>query len=522
MPRPGSGRIESLAVLPLDNLSGDAGQDYFADGMTEVLITDLGKIGSLRVISRPSVMRFKGSRSALLDIAKELKVDALIVGSVARAEGKVRITTQLYSAAQDRQLWAESYERDMREVIALQREVAHAITNEISIKVTPQETARLAKTRPVNPEAYDEYLRGVLLYGRHSNADNQAAIAAMEHAVALDPSFAAGQALLGLAYVERFFYLRSAGAESAGRESIRGGGKGDLAGSPMSRWRTSLAAACSGLPATGSRMKAAIREYRRALALNPNLAEARAQLALTYNHVGLLDKALDEARASADVNPVDALPRVVMGQALLYGGQYDRALNVWVQQSAGCACIRTASHTVWTLFQMGRKDEAAAKLAGFLAKYPRDVGGLGIRALLLGSSGKNSEAEAVIRSIADQKGFGHFHHTAYYIACAYARMGNMDAALEWLREAAGSGFPCYPLFLNAIRYLELLRRDPRWSSLMAEIRRNLERYQKLSLRKDLSGTAFKGRIAISMSPTGGEAQAAGRSRPWAGRLRTRP
>jgi eukaryotic-like serine/threonine-protein kinase len=481
LPRSGAGKIESLAVLPLDNLSGDAGQDYFADGMTEVLITDLGKIGSLRVISRPSVMRFKGSRSALLEIAKELKVDALIAGSVARAEGKVRITTQLYSGLQDRQLWTESYERDMRDVIALQREVAHAITSAISIKLTPQESTRLAKTRPVNPEAYEGYLRGILLYGRHSNADNQAAIATMENAVALDRSFAAGQALLGLAYVERFFTFVPQQQKSLEEkayvaveqaialdpdESMAHFARGRLLWTPSNRFPH----------------EAAIREYRRALTLNPNLAEARAQLALTYNHIGLLDKALDEARASADINPVDALPRVVMGQALLYAGKYDRALNVWSSNPPDAYSSVTASHMAWTLFQMGRKEEAAAKLSEFLAQYPGDVGGLGVRAVLLAASGKHSEAEAVIKSIAGQKGFGHFHHTAYFIACAYARMGKTDATLQWLREAAESGFPCYPLFERDPN-LESLRSDPRWSSLMAEIKQNWERYSKLASEK---------------------------------------
>jgi serine/threonine protein kinase/tetratricopeptide (TPR) repeat protein len=478
MPQRRSGRIESLAVLPLDNLSGDASQDYFADGMTEVLITDLGKIRSLRVISRPSVIRFKGSRSALLDIAKELNVDALIVGSVARDQGKVRITTQLYNASQDRQLWAETYERDMREVIALQREVAHAITSAISVKATPQETARLAKTRAVNPDAYEGYLRGVLLYGRHSNVDNQAAIAIMEHALQLDPSFAAGQALLGLAYVERFYtfapeeqkvleekaYVAVEKAISLDPdESMAYFGRGRFLWTPSNRFPH----------------EAAIRAYLRALGLNPNLAEARAQLALTYNHVGLLDEAMAEARSAASVNPVDSLPRVVMGQALLYGGQFERALALWSSNPPDAYASVTASHTAWTLLQMGRREEAAARLTEFLAKSPRDVGALGVRAVLLASSGMSSEAEAVIKGIAGQKGFGHFHHTAYYIACAYANMRKSDMALEWLREAAESGFPCYPLF-ERDPSLQGLHSDPRWSSLMAEMERNSERYRKLT------------------------------------------
>jgi pentatricopeptide repeat protein len=131
---------------------------------------------------------------------------------------------------------------------------------------------------------------------------------------------------------------------------------------------------------------------------------------------------------------------------------------------------------------MGRKEDAAAKLTEFLAEYPSDVGGLGVRAVLLGSSGKNREAEAVIKSIAGQKGFGHFHHTAYYIACAYARMGNIEAALEWLREAAESGFPCYPLFEREPCF-EPLHRDSRWSPFMAEIKQNWERYRKLISEK---------------------------------------
>ena len=171
-----------------------------------------------------------------------------------------------------------------------------------------------------------------------------------------------------------------------------------------------------------------------------------------------------------------------MGQALLYGGQYDRARSVWSGNPPDAYSSVTASHTAWTLFQMGRKEEAAARLTVFLTQYPGDVGGLGVRSVLLGSSGRNGEAEAMIKSIAGQKGFGHFHHTAYYIACAYARMGKTDAALEWLREAAGSGFPCYPLFLRDPN-LEALRRDPRWSSWMGEVRRNWESYQKLASEK---------------------------------------
>jgi TolB-like protein len=473
-----SRRIESIAVLPLDNLSGDPTQDFFADGMTEVLITDLGKIGSLRVISRPSVMKYKGSRAPLRDVASELNVDALVLGSIARADGKVRITTQLYDAAEDRQLWAENYERDMRDVLALQRDVAHAITSGIRAKVTPEETARLTKTRAVNPKAYDGYLRGVLLYSRHTSADNHAAITALDEALALDSGLAAAHALLAAACVERFFtfapqeqkaleekaYLAVERAIALDpEESIAWFARGRLLWTPSNRFPH----------------ERAIREYQRALVLNPNSAEARAQLALTYNHVGLLEDALREARAAANINPIDALPRVVIGQALLYGGEYERALNVWSSNPPEAYSSVTGSHTAWTLFQMGRRDEAAVRTTEFLAMYPGDVGGLGVHAALLAASGKHAEAEAVIRSISGQKGFGHFHHTAYYIACAYARMGNKSAALDWIREAADSGFACYPLFERDPN-LQPLRSDPRWRTMMSEFRQTWDGYRKLT------------------------------------------
>ena len=156
---PGSA-IRSLAVLPLENLTGDAGQEYFADGMTEALITDLSKIGALTVISRTSVMPYKGTGMSLPEIARELGVDALVEGSVQREGNIVRVTAQLIEAATDRHLWADRFERELTSILSLQGEVARAIAGEIAIQLTPKESERLAITREVNPETYELYLRG--------------------------------------------------------------------------------------------------------------------------------------------------------------------------------------------------------------------------------------------------------------------------------------------------------------------------------------------------------------------------
>src|SRR5260370_2968056 len=158
--RPSTPAIRSLAVLPLENLSGDEAQEYFADGMTDELITDLASIARLRVISRTSTTQYKGTRKTIPEIARELNVDAVVEGSVGRSGDKVRIRAQLVRAVPEEHLWAESYERDLPDVVALQRDVANAIANDIKIKLTPEEKVRLANARPVNPEAFQTYLPG--------------------------------------------------------------------------------------------------------------------------------------------------------------------------------------------------------------------------------------------------------------------------------------------------------------------------------------------------------------------------
>jgi TolB-like protein/DNA-binding winged helix-turn-helix (wHTH) protein len=198
------GTIRSLAVLPLENLSGDPQQEYFADGMTEALITDLGQIAALRVISRTSVMRYKGTKKSLPEIARELGVDAVAEGSVVREGSRVRITTQLIEAKTERHLWAHTYDRDLTSVLALEGEVAQAIADEIRIKVTPQEQARLARARPVDPEAEDLFLKGVYFWNKGDALSNESvaqnngirAVDYFREACNRDPSYAPAHAAL--------------------------------------------------------------------------------------------------------------------------------------------------------------------------------------------------------------------------------------------------------------------------------------------------------------------------------------
>src|SRR6266849_4051644 len=188
------GPIRSLAVLPLENLSRDPHQEYFAEGLTEALITTLAKIGELRVISRSSAMLYKGVRKPLREIARELEVDAIVEGTVLRAGHRVRITAQLIDPMKESHLWAESYERHLRDILDLQAEVAQAIAREIQVKLTPQEQAQFAQSRPVNPEAYEAYLKGRYHWNRRSREGLPKGVQYFQEAIAKDPAYAAAYA----------------------------------------------------------------------------------------------------------------------------------------------------------------------------------------------------------------------------------------------------------------------------------------------------------------------------------------
>src|SRR6202049_310779 len=208
--------IRSIAVLPMENLSKDPGQDYFSDGITDALTTELAQIGSLRVISRTSAMHFKGTRETLPEIGRELNVDAVVEGSITRSENRVRITAQLIEAQSDRHLWAKSYERNARDVMALEDELARDIANEIRVSLGPVERKRLAESRSIDPQAYEAYLRGRYFWNRRTEAELHKAKEYFEQAIAKDPTFA--PAYSGLA--DTYFYLSYAWGHMPPREGM--------------------------------------------------------------------------------------------------------------------------------------------------------------------------------------------------------------------------------------------------------------------------------------------------------------
>ncbi len=471
--------ISSLAVLPLENLSGDPEQEYFADGMTEALITDLGKIGSLRVSARPSVMKYKETTSSPREIARELGVQALVSGSVMRSGDRVRIAAQLIDPEAGRHSWSESYERDLRDVLALQREVAGAIAAAVRAKLRPDPGGRTRNSRPVDPEAYESLLRARYLATRTAEADSQEAIALLERAVALDPDFAPSHAELAAAYASRLLYVAPEEARALELKAFAAVERAlaldpELAEAYQARgnmlWSHSFRFAHG----------RAVQEYLRALRINPNLDRAHEGLARVFVHVGFFEEALEHAARALEINPSNLLALIARSEAELFAGSDEAALATLSSIPSSVVPELVAAHTVWTLVRLGRPDEAASRLRQASRTYPDDQSGVlsGVHALLLADSDPDKALE-LVRQVEARRAFGQSHHAAYFAGAALARMNRAEEAVQWLREAAESGLPCYPLFANDPN-LDPIRQDPKFLALLADVRHGFE-----SLRRAL-------------------------------------
>jgi len=471
--------IRSLAVLPMANLSGDSAHDYFADGMTETVTSGLAKVGALRVISKSAAMQYKGSTKTLDVIAKELNVDALVEGSVSRVGDRVQVAVQLVDGHNSAPFWKANYDRDLRDIPALQNEVARDVTQAIQVKVTPQEEVRLTRARTIDPKAYDYFLRGKFYSSRQTKDDNQTAIEMFEQAVAADPNFAAAYADLAQVCVWRLF-LFTPGEKQWEERAFVAVEKAltldpDLPEAHLARGRLLWT------PANNFPHDKVIQEYHRAIDLNPNLDEAHQQLALVYGHVGRLDEALQELEKTVAINPSNHVARYRFGEIFLFQGKYEQAAAILQNTPKEVNPALVGHQSAWALLNLGRKQEASAALEQLLKDYPEDNGGLftSIQAVVAASNGQQLVAEQKIKSALEKgRGFGHFHHTQYHIACAYALMNKHDEAIKWLELAAQNGFPCYPFFEREAS-LNNLRQDPRFITLMEKLKQQWEYYKTI-------------------------------------------
>jgi tetratricopeptide (TPR) repeat protein len=298
-----------------------------------------------------------------------------------------------------------------------------------------------------------------------------------EQAVAADPNFAGAYADLAQACVWRLFLFTP--GEKQWEEKAYVAVEKALSLDPDSAEAHLARGRLLWTPSNRFPHDAAIKEYRRALGINPSLDEARNQLALVYVHVGLLDEALQESEQALAINPSNTLVRFRICEALLFGHKYDQALAALRDLPGDLNPALVGHHIVWTLFKLGKNDEASTTLAELEKSRSEDTGGLftSIHAVLAAAAGQQQEAEELIKSALDKgKGFGHFHHTAYDIASAYALLKRPKEAMKFLEIAANDGFPCYPLYERDSN-LDNLRSDPAFISLLAQLKKQWEHYK---------------------------------------------
>jgi TolB-like protein/DNA-binding winged helix-turn-helix (wHTH) protein len=449
-------QIRSLAILPLQNLSSDPKQDYFADGMTEELTVDLGQVSALRVISRTSSMVYKNSKKSVPDIAQELKVEGVVEGSVVREDNEVRITAQLIDARSDHHVWARSYTRGLSNILVLQREVAQEIADAISIELSPQEKARLQRTGTVDIEAQDEYLLGSHLV---SVGDPQQALPYLRNAVEKAPEFAQAYAalshtyaLLGgdglIPYMEAFSKAKASAVKAI--ELDDGLSDGHLA----------LADAVANLDWDWVKQE---QELKRALELNPSGASAHWSYAFALEKLGRTDEALAQLRIMQQLDPVSSQSAAATVEAEYYFRHYDAAMDHLKLLDA--ANPQRVLLGFWFGVINREKGLYQDSVRAFLTvgDHPHALGHMGNA---YARWGQQAEAKAVIPRLQQhirQNGIG-----TYEVGLVYAGLGEKDSAFEWLEKASvlrDKGLT----FLKVDPCLDPLRSDPRFHDLLRRV-----------------------------------------------------
>jgi TolB-like protein/DNA-binding winged helix-turn-helix (wHTH) protein/tetratricopeptide (TPR) repeat protein len=471
--------ILAIAVKPFENTSADASHDYFAEMITEALIRELARVHQLKVFPSSVMSRHWIASKALSNIAGELHLDMLVTGSVMRMSNQVRINVTAIDLSTQSEMWSQRYDRDLSEILAVQREVAFTIAARVRADLTPDQRMQFSSARTVKPEAYDCYLRG-RFYAQHQNKeDNETAMLALERAIAIDPTFALAYAELAQTYIWKLFLFapHEKQWEEKAFVAVEKALSLDahLAVGHLARGRLLWT------PANRFPHVRAIREYRRALALDPSLDEARNQLALIYCHIGYFEDALRESEEAAFTNPNNNLAVYRRAQTFVFQGKHEQALAILLTIPRDVNPSLIGYQTAWVLFNLGRNEEASAMIDQLLGAYPEDDGALFIsmQAVLAASAGEERKAhERIELAIQTGKGFGHFHHAAYHIAIAFALMNNAEKAVEWLEFAAMDGFPCYPLFQNDGN-LANLRQSARYITFMAKLNRQWTGYQMM-------------------------------------------
>jgi TolB-like protein/Flp pilus assembly protein TadD len=452
-------------VLPLENLTGDPAQDYFVDGMTDALITDLAKIRSLHVISRTSAMQYKARTKPLPQIARELNVDAVVEGTVARSGDRVRIDAQLIHAATDRHLWANSYQRDLRDILALQNDVARAVAAEVQAELTPEEWSGFASTRTINPEAYEAYLKGRYFSDKGTAEGLNTGIEYFKQAIQKEPSYALAYA--GLADAWSFLGFGLPGAPPF-LEIARNARTAAMKALDLD---DKLSEAHAALGFTKFlwdwEWEAAEKEYQRALQLNPNNAIGYHRYAVLLLSLGRYEEALRNFERAHQIDPLSPLVNRWLVESLVKAGRSDQALEQarkMLELHSGNYYAHFGAGVVYALLNMYKEAIPQLEQASSISASGKKLGANASARRLLAHSflatGRREEAEKILNElIRDTPTF------ASHIGDLLVDLGRTDEAFEWFEK-------CYAtrcagiVHFKTTPYHTPLQSDPRYKEMV--------------------------------------------------------
>jgi TolB-like protein/DNA-binding winged helix-turn-helix (wHTH) protein/Flp pilus assembly protein TadD len=454
--------IQSLAVLPLENLSGDPSQDYFADGMTDELITNLGQIGSLRVISRTSVMQYRGVHKPLPQIARELNVDTIVEGTVVRSGGQVRITAQLIQASADKHLWAQSYERDLKDVLGLQREIANAIAKHVGSTLAPPQI-RLGSGRPTSPEVYESYLKGEYFLNRFTPDSIRKAADYFQEAIEKDPNYApaysklAGcyQILAGLGAIPKKVAYPKAKVLVAKALELD-----PQFAAAHAVWGWSLLLYELDFATAGA-------ELKRAVELNPNGAEGHQGLGDYYATMGQLQESVLEVERARELDPLASIVNSDLCTMLFFARRYDEAL---AQCKANLDLDPNSVRALWSIGEVyaakGMNSEAVSTFLQAMQLGGAPPGMIAAAKTGARDSGLKGYWKALTPFLPENVANGNLE--PFDAAVGYAYAGDADMALRSLEKAVEAR--CYGITYLAVNPMfDSLRSDPRFVSLLRRI-----------------------------------------------------
>ncbi len=449
--------IHAIAVLPFDNLSGDPGQQYFSDGMTEAVITELGQVRALRVISRQSVMHYKGMTKTIPEIAHELNVDAVVEGSALRDGDKVRISVQLVRAMPEEQLWAESYQRDLRGVLGLQGEIARSIADKVQAVVTPTEHARLMNAGPVNPEAYDDYLKGMQYWYKLTPQDLETALKYFDLALTEQPESARAYAGISMVWIGRQQMGYTIPSEAG----------------PKARAAALKAVALDDNLADAHFALADVRvwsewdwaggeaEFRRSIELNPNYPDAHAHFSHLLMNLHRVEEAMMHSERAIELDPLNPFIRAFYGVVLHNARRYDQAITQ-LRKALEMAPEIPFAH--WELsasyFMKGEYEKSLTEVKGYYA------GDAELKSALTQGYAQSGYRGAM-KLAADRRAARtpRSYELPCDLAMMYAWAGEENQALSWLEKGFAVRDPNMP-YMSAEPTLDFVRKTPQFQDLM--------------------------------------------------------